>query len=250
MEVNSEFSMKDLKDLATKLLLRHRKSKKQMILDINSALKEYEEYKKEKVDRYKKISQLGDPGKEGTTFLVTHGNVEYAMKCFRKTKSSKTLKKEFTFLKQAGKLNISPKAIDYDTVSKYIVMEKMDSHLYSEIQKKGKLKKAHQLRILEIFSALDKLKIFHNDANLMNYMLKDGVVYMIDFGFAKEVTPKLTKKLGTDQPNSHLMTVGLIKKLQELKITRNGEPVLLEPNSYRYLVKSLPKDFREKYGIK
>lgn len=241
--------MNELKDLATKLLLRHRKSKKQMIADINSALKEYESYKKEKIDAYKKISRLGESGKEGTTYLVTNNNLEYAMKCFRKTKSSKTLKKEFSFLKLAGKANISPKAIDYDTVSKYIVMEKMDSHLYLEIQKKRKLTKAHQLRILEIFSCLDKLKIFHNDANLMNYMLKNNVVYMIDFGFAKDITPKLIKKVGTEYPNSHLMTVGLIKKLQALKLTRNGVSEYLDLKSYKYLVKSLPKEYREKYSI-
>jgi len=236
------YNMDELKKIAEKMELPVKKSKKQMVEEIMKAMKEYTDYKKEKIDRYTKISQLGDSGKEGTTHLVydNKGEKELAMKCFRKAKSSRTLKKEYAFLRKAGKAGISPRAIDYDTVSKYIVMEKMDSHLYHELKKTKKLKKKHQLRILEIFSKLDELKIFHNDANLLNYMLKDGTVYLIDFGFAREINDRLIKGTKTEKPNTYLMTIGLIKKLKELN---------LEKESYKYLLKALPKEYIESYNL-
>jgi len=241
-KVLQNYNLSELKNFASRLDIRPRKSKSEMISDISKTLSEYEEYKKEKLDRYVKISQLGESGKEGTTQLVIDkkNNREYAMKCFRKAKSSRTLKREYSFLRKAGKSGVSPRAVDYDTVSKYIVMEKMDTHLYHEILKTKKLSKKHQVRILKIFSTLDQLKIFHNDANLMNYMIKDGVVYLIDYGFAREITPKVEKELGTKNPNSTLMTVGLIKKLKELGV---------EASSYSILLESLPEKYRKEYGL-
>ena len=72
-------------------------------------------------------------------------------------------------------------------------------------------------------------------------MLKDGEVYIIDFGFSKELTPQLLKKLGTDTPNLHLMTVGLILKLKELKF---------DEKSFKYLQRSLPQEYIRKYNLK
>ena len=41
-------------------------SKNDLVKSIAAAFSEYEEYKKVKIDRYKKIGQLGENGKEGT----------------------------------------------------------------------------------------------------------------------------------------------------------------------------------------
>lgn len=232
--------MTRLKEIAVKMDIPIRKTKEEMISDIKKGMKEYEEYKKEKVDRYERLSQLGEKGKEGTTYLVIDkkNGKEYAMKTFRKTKSSKNLKKEYKLQKIASKEGIAPKVHDYDVVSKYIVMEKMDSHLYDIIRKKG-LSKKHQKRIFEIYTALDKVGIFHNDANLYNYMLKNNVVYIIDFGFAKSIDSKLTKELGKNI-NSRLMLLGFILKLKELGISEK---------SYSYFLTKLNSEDRKKYGL-
>jgi predicted Ser/Thr protein kinase len=236
-----KYSLPELKKMALDMDLQMRRSKGEMIKDITEAFKEYEEYKREKIDKYKRCEQLGDKGKEGTTFLVKDRNGrEFAMKTFRREKSSLTLKREFLLQKKASRKNITPRVYDYDTVSKYIVMEKMDRHLYDEIKKKGLLSKKYQERILEIFDKLDEVGVFHGDANILNYMIKDGEVYIIDFGFSKEITPRVLKKLETSRPNYHLMTIGLILKLKELS---------LEEKCYRYLKKALPVEYIVKYKL-
>lgn len=242
MNYNLEkYTLPELKQMGLKMDLPMRRSKNEMIKEITNAFKEYEDYKKEKIDKYTRYGQLGDKGKEGVTYLVKdrHGK-EYAMKTFRKDKSSQTLKTEFTLQKKAAKFSVSPHVYDYDTVSKYIVMEKMDKHLYEEIKRRGSLSKKHQERILYIFEKLDRAGVFHGDANILNYMIRGGELYIIDFGFSKEITPQLLKKLGTDKPNSHLMTIGLVLKLKELGMTEN---------SYKYLKKALPEDYVAKYKL-
>ena len=236
-----KYSLPELKKMALDMDLQMRRSKGEMIKDITAAFKEYEEYKREKIDKYKRCEQLGEKGKEGTTFLVKDRNGrEFAMKTFRREKSSSTLKREFLLQKKASRKNITPRAYEYDTVSKYIVMEKMDKHLYDEIKNKGVLCKKYQERILEIFDKLDQAGVFHGDANILNYMIKDGEVYIIDFGFSKEITPQVLKKLETSRPNYHLMTIGLILKLKELS---------LDEKSYKYLKKALPVEYLGKYKL-
>uniref|UniRef100_A0A6C0EM65 Protein kinase domain-containing protein n=1 Tax=viral metagenome TaxID=1070528 RepID=A0A6C0EM65_9ZZZZ len=229
MSYNLEkYKLPDLKKMAQKMGLPLRRSRSEMISDITAAFQEYEDYKKDKLDKYSRKHQLGQKGKEGTTYLVVdkHGR-ELAMKTFRKAKSSRTLKKEYTLQKRASEAGISPKVYDYDTVSKYIVMEKMDCHLYEIIEKqKGILHKYQQKRIVEIFSKLDECGVFHNDANICNYMMKGKDIYIIDFGFAKEIDSRLCKQLGTRRPNMKLMLLGFILKLKELGLPRESYTVL------------------------
>ena len=229
MSYNLEkYKLPELKKLAEKMGIVPKRSRQEMIDNISAAFQEYEKYKKDKIDKYIKCKQLGQKGKEGITFLVTdkHGK-EMAMKTFRKTKSSVTLKREYTLQKKAAKAGISPKVYDYDTVSKYIVMEKMEGHLHDLILKqKGVLHKAQQHRIIEIFETLDNIGIFHNDANICNYMLKNGQIYIIDFGFAKEITPRLIKQIGTNKPNIKLMTIGFILKLKEMNVPEKSYSTL------------------------
>jgi len=105
MSYNLEkYNLTELRKMASRMDLPYRRSKTEMIKDISEAFFEYEEYKKEKVDKYIRHNQLGDKGKEGTTYLVTdtHGK-EYAMKTFRKGKSSSRLYTEYSLQKKAGK---------------------------------------------------------------------------------------------------------------------------------------------------
>ena len=236
-----KYTVKELKKIAEELSLKSReklKTKSELIQSIKKAFQEYEEYKAEKLDKYTKHTKLGE-GKEGTTFLVIdRKNREYAMKTFRKTKSSTTLTLEYELQKKAARKGVAPKPIDYDTVSKYIVMEKMDEHFFT--LKRKSVTKEQQKRLLEIFEKLDKAGVFHNDINLMNFMLKNGTIFLIDYGFAKEITPKLVKKLKTETPNSKLMTVGLIIKMKEINFPES---------SYKYLLKTIMPEDRLKYKL-
>jgi predicted Ser/Thr protein kinase len=235
-----KYSLSELKIIADKLQIPYRRSRTEMIEDIKKSFSEYEEYKKEKIDKYTRSYQLGEKGKEGTTFLVTdHRGKQYAMKTFRKQKSSNTLYREYSLQKKASKAKIAPKVHDYDTVSKYIVMEKMDSHLFPNMDD-IKLTKSQQHRLIEIFQKLDKIGVFHNDINLLNFMVKKGEIFLIDYGFSKEITPQLIKKLGTDSPNYKYMTLGLVLKLKEANV---------QEKYYKYLAKHISKEDKLKYKI-
>lgn len=237
-----DYSYIELKNMAKDMGLTICRSKSDLIQKITEAFREYESYKKEKLDKYLRVKQLGERGKEGITYLVTSKDgTEYAMKTFRKQKSSATLRKEADLQKLAADLGASPNVIDIDTVSKYIVMEKMDKHLVDVMKEQGDtLTHQQQKQIIKIYKKLDKAGVFHGDANLLNYMYKGDKLYIIDFGMAREITIALTKKLGTNNPNIHIMTLGLALKLKELKYPYS---------SYEHIVKYLSDDQRIQFGF-
>ena len=237
-----KISYGELKKMSKDMGLESKRSRVDYITDIQRAFQEYEQYKKNKVDKYKRICQLGNKGKEGICYLVKdNNNKEFAMKTFRKTKSSNTLKTEYILQKTASSIGVSPRVVEYDSVSKYIVMEKMDQHLLDVMKKqKGNLTKPQQIQIIEIYKKLDEVKVFHGDSNLLNYMFKGKKIYIIDFGFSKEINDRFIKKLGTDTPNLKLMTLGFILKLKELKCP---------PNAWKYLKKYISEENIKKFGI-
>jgi Kae1-associated kinase Bud32 len=241
-ELNDSFSYLQLREMAEDMDLKINRSKKDTIKNIIKAFKEYEKYKTEKIDEYTRKHQIGNKGKEGVTYLVKKKNgKEYAMKTFKKHKSSSKLRKEAELQKTAADVGISPNVIDIDTVSKYIVMEKMDKHLIDILRKnKGCLTINYQRQLISIYKKLDEIGIFHGDINLLNYMLKDKKIYIIDFGMSKEITNSLVKKLGTKTPNINIMTLGFILKLKEL-----GCP----PSSYKYLVKFIPEENQNQFRL-
>lgn len=221
-------SFQELKKMAKDMGLKLKKSKKEYIQDITSAFKEYENYKKNKIDKYKKIKQLGNKGKDGITYLVENDKQKiYAMKTFKKSKSSNKIKLEYALQKKAALVGVSPRVVEFDTVSNYIVMEKMSHHLIEDMNNQDKtLSKNQQLRILDIYRKLDNIGVFHDDSNILNYMIKDDQIYIIDFGFSKQIDERLIKKLGTKNPNLNIMTLDLIIKLKELNYN---------PYSWKYL---------------
>lgn len=237
-----ELSYKNLKKMAIEMELPLYRSKTKLFEEIVKAFKEYEEYKVEKIDKYKRHQQLGEKGKEGLTFLVsTNNGMEYAMKTFRKNKSSKNLKKESELQKLASAIGIAPKVIEIDTVSKYIVMEKMDNQLINVIKKqKGVLRQKQQKQILSIFRKLDKVGVFHGDPNLMNFMYKDNQLYIIDFGMSRYIDKSLIKKLGTKTPNIDIMTLGLVLKLRDMGFS---------VESYKILIKYISKEQYLQFGF-
>lgn len=237
-----EYTFGQLKDMAGKMDIPIKRSKLLLVNEIKDALKEYEHYKHTKLDKYERKGQLGNKGKEGITYLVeTRKGKEYAMKTFRKQKSSATLRKEAELQKRAATQDAAPNVIDIDTVSKYIVMEKMDKHLVDIMKtQNGNIKESQQKQIIKLYKKMDTAGVFHGDSNLMNYMLRKGQIYMIDFGMAKEINSSLIKTLKTSTPNMDIMTLGIILKLKEL-----GCP----ESSYSVFKKYLTSDQLEKFKI-
>ena len=238
-------SFEELKQIGNEIEINEEdyKTKNELINMIIKCFKEYEEYKTNKIDKYEIIKQLGDKGKEGITYLVKDKKtgLEYAMKTFNKRKSTENIKKESELQKKSSGKDISPKVIDVDTVSNYIVMEKMDEHLFDLMKKqKGDLTESQQKQLMDIFIKLDEANVFHGDSNILNYMLKNNKIYIIDFGMSKLIDEKFKKKLKEERPNFTLMNLGLIIKLKELKCPETA---------YSYLISFVSEENKIKYGL-
>ena len=236
-----KLTISELKSLAIKMDLEPSRRKSDLINQIRDAFVKWENYKKEKVERYKEIKPLGNKGREAKTFLVYDNNhkKEYAQKRYRKNKSSDAIRKEYEFQKRAARRNISPKVIDCDTIAKTMTMEKMDYDLIDLIQKqKGKLTRYQQEEIINLFDRMDELGIFHADSNSLNLMYtKENKLQIIDYGFAEEITPKIIKKYGTDKPNRIYLIMGIISQLSRIF-----------PNSkFQYLEKTISREMLEKF---
>jgi len=187
------------------------KTKKKLIEEI------IDEHYQKKKNKYTQIKQLGKSGKEGTVYLVTYRNKEYALKQFRKHKVADNIQKEAKIQQKCAKYGISPKIKEVNLHCKYFVMDKMDCSLMDLIKKyNGRIPNKYQQEIINIVSILDnKIKIFHGDPNPSNFMIKDKRLYIIDYGFAKEIDDKLIKKHGTKQLNKQFMIVGLLIQLKQ-----------------------------------
>ena len=126
------YNFTELKNIARKMNLTPVNSKQETLNSIKTSLLEYEEYKNELESKYTIGRQLGEPGKDGTTYLVTtRDGTEYAMKTFKKNKPSDLIKKEASLQKKAAECDVAPNVIDVDTVSKFIVMDKLDRNLFN-----------------------------------------------------------------------------------------------------------------------
>ena len=219
----------ELKQLMVDMELKPRRSRKDMIQDIRSERTKY----------YRKIKQLGDPGKDAITYHVKFNNKNYAMKQFKKRKSPKQIKEEVYFQTELSKLKISPSIIDVDYQEKYIIMEKLDKHLIDVTDKKEILLD-HQKQLIKIYENMDDKQIFHGDPNPLNYMIKGKKLYAIDFGMSKNINKSLVKKLGTSFPNKNIMTLAMVLKLKNMAYPKT---------SYSYLSKFLTDEQCEQFQI-
>ena len=176
------------------------------------------EIKKTADGKYTILQQLGKPGKEGTTFLVKNRKGdEYAMKVFPKQKSINTLLKEVGHQREAARHGIAPQIKEINEEGKYIVMEKLDKNLFDIVKKNnGEIPDIIQRKIANVIKRMDETGVFHGDPNPANFMLKGASMYMIDYGFARDIDDKLVKKYETNTPNTKFMILGLILKLKEI----------------------------------
>jgi len=217
--MNSEkIKFRELKNMANDIGLRSRRSKDLLIQDIVELLDSYQNL------NYERYEQLGDKGKEGVTYLVrSPGRTKYAMKTFRKRKSSNTLRKEAELQRIASTVGVAPDVIDVNEEEKFIVMDKMNKHLFDVMKSQnGELKVEQQKQIVRIFKKLDNVNVFHGDSNILNYMYKGSRLYIIDFGMSKKINDNLIKKLGTSTPNIDIGLLGFILKLKSLKCPQSS----------------------------
>lgn len=194
------------------------KNKSEMIAVITKAFKEYEDHKKTKIDQYKVLHKYDTYTHQSNIYLVSsNSDCQYIMKAFPSSKTSESIYKEVELQKIASDAGIAPVIVDFDTVSKYIVMEKLDRNLLDDIKLQGyTVNKNQQKSIYNIHKKLDELGIFYSNIDIRNYMYKADQLYIIDFSEAKDITKKLLRKLDTDKPNIQNISNKIPKILQEL----------------------------------
>lgn len=206
--------------------LKPRRSRSDMINSIMEA----------KNASYIRGDQLGDAGKDAVTYKV---NKKFALKQYKPNKSSSVIMKEANLQRRLAIVKACPNVIDVDVDRKYILMDRLDKHLF-DINSDKTVSIDHQKQLVKLYDRMDSVGIFHGDANPLNYMTKGKKLYVIDFGMSKEITPALTRKLGTDTPNRHIMTLGMILKMKAMGFTSS---------SYKYLVTVIPIEQRESLGL-
>jgi serine/threonine protein kinase len=180
-------------------------------------------------------SQLGEKGKDGITFLATDRNgTKYAVKTFRKNKSSKSIERESDLQNKAS--CVAPTVTHVNTQSKCIVMQKMTRHVFPT----RNLSIVDQKQIVRIHKKLDECGVFHGDSNPANYMYLGRKIYMIDFGLAKLISETLVRRLGTLSPNVDIMLPGIVNRLKELGYSSE---------SYNEICSHIPKKQRVLFGL-
>lgn len=168
--------------------------------------------------------QLGKDGKEGITLLGTitqrysgqcfnvpvrlRKGQQVAVKTFKKTKSIARIQKEAALQQLCAEAEVSPIVYGVDTTNKHIIMEKMAS---LPVETYSKLPDELQYQICALMHRMDNANVMHADMNARNVMLNEaGRPYMIDFGFAKKIDAKITRKFG-EHPNVKVTLWGLVR---------------------------------------
>jgi tRNA A-37 threonylcarbamoyl transferase component Bud32 len=176
-----------------------------------------------------KNRQIGKEGKEGKVFAVSkpNGKKEYAMKVFKKTKSSKNIEKEVKFAKIANKAGLSPKIFEVNLTDKYIVMDMCDKTILDLMkEQKYTLKVSQQKELIKLFSGMDKVGIMHNDPNPLNILVVGDQFKLIDFGMSKSCDIEKCN-------NKRLLTLGFLLFMKQQKY-----PI----EKLSYLVNTLSKE--------
>lgn len=172
------------------------------------------------------LQQLGKDGKDGKTYLLKTSkrfakekikkNTEIAVKTFKSKKSIAKINAEADFQKRAALSSISVPIYAVDLNNKWIAMEKLDS-MPAETYRDNVLPETLQYQLCALMGRLDSIGILHGDMNALNVMLSsEGRPYMIDFGFAKNITSRQLKKHGL-HPNVRVSLWGLIHSFKRYK---------------------------------
>jgi tRNA A-37 threonylcarbamoyl transferase component Bud32 len=235
-----ELNLKELREIAKDAGLELTNMKKSDIVSfLKNVFKKYN-FKEPKIEennqKYKIIEKIGHNGKEGTIYSVKklNGKKVFAMKKFKNNKSKNNIEKEGELLKEAAKCNLSPKVIEIDLENKFIVMDKLDKSLFDILKEnEGKMSLEYQKRFIDICKQLDNLGISHGDPSPLNFMEKEGKLYIIDFGFGK-----LMEK--GENLNIKYMPLGFILKIKDVCGTKN----------FPEIMKYISKEDKIKFNLK
>ena len=167
----------------------------------------------------------GKQGKEGVTFVVEDKDgFRFAVKMFKKTKSSRKIQKEAEMQEDAARVGVSPRVFAVNLTEKFIVMECLKETIVDHVRQgcadksRVELSGTHQNRLIEICDRLDDVNIMQNDGNPLNLMVDDaGMLFVIDFGFAKRIDARLLRKRGP-KPNTNTTLWHFQRSLQKYRI--------------------------------
>lgn len=158
------------------------------------------------------LEDLGS-GKEGVVSLVQWRGKQCVCKQFKRTKSENKIKQEADLQMKAAEHHLAPKVLFVDLKKKQILMEFVPFSLVELCRETqhGELTDDQRLQLQTIMDKLDSIGILHNDGNALNLRVDyDGIVYLLDYGMSKKITPKIKSKWG-QSPNTAL-TLFMMKR--------------------------------------
>jgi predicted Ser/Thr protein kinase len=169
-----------------------KKSEKRSTMAPRDKIPQFENIKENlcKITDWKKSKKIG-AGVYGQVYIAcqTKGGCNYVLKV---QNDDREFRNEVRLLKKLEGTGLSPKIYDAWTCKKkgYIILEKLDETL-----KGSKLpKKEIYKQITKLLKALHRKKITFMDLHWGNAMVKNGRLYMIDFGLSKDWTGIPAKK--------------------------------------------------------
>lgn len=204
LDIMKKIDKKKKKDVIIK-----KKKKKKKDIDIKEYLRNID-----LLPYMNKENQLGVAGKDGVTYKVEINGKNYAIKTFKKNKSTKKIEWEVEYQRLAADAGISPKVLNVNLKKKYIVMELMNELLIDYMKRKGlkKLEKEIQFQLVACMEILDNIGILHNDGNIRNIMLdNNNEIKIIDFGFSKLIKKAHKRIRSVKSPNGYL-TLRMLKR--------------------------------------
>jgi tRNA A-37 threonylcarbamoyl transferase component Bud32 len=177
----------------------------------------------------------GKQGKDGTTFLTvdpSNGH-RYAIKLFKNTKSPREIAKEAYMQEMAADYGVAPTVRGVSTSEKFIVMDALKETIVAKAKREKwvSLPPDYKAMLYALCVRLDRAGVVQNDGNPLNLMVDDtGRLYIIDYGFANEISNEMHAKRGS-QPNVALTLWDFGRRLKHYKIKNDIQLSIL--NKYQ-----------------
>lgn len=153
-------------------------------------------------------------GRDGKIFELSRHRV---MKQYRFNKNAQSILREYNLHSKAAQHGLAPRLYGMrpDEEGRVcVVMERLDHTLMDEIRKDNELTVEWQREMIRILSSLDQLGIFHGDVSPLNFMVKNGKLFVIDFGMSREIDLRCNKDFG-QHPNLSVGLTTFVVKLRE-----------------------------------
>lgn len=239
----SDLKILDIKDLQkvckkSKIKYGDDTPKEQLVKLIQTRFKEIDSR------QITKVKKLGVEGKDGTVWLIKYKPTisskpkEYALKQFKSRKSSGEIQREAELQIISSKVGISPRVIEVDILSKYIIMEYIEGDsLFDTLKKSNGAMSIHdQINFVKVIDKLDEIGVYHGDPSPLNFMYdKNKNLKIIDFGFGK--------KMDNTDPNKNRksMLLGFILKMKQIGVNVD--------KNYSYIKKHIDSEDLKQCGI-